>query len=1566
MIDPSRRQRLRPRLTVLVVLLTSGTAQADDEALIFTPPGFDRPGTPTTALGPEAATLTIRVTDSDANHRPTPCRLNVVGSDGRYYQPAENRLSPYSFTGEWPKTGKGNRTGKAPVRYLGHFFYSNGTVVVRVPPGPTRVEVWKGPEFQPWSVVADVRPGEERTIGIGLRRKAQMAAFGYDSGDPHMHFPRRSDEDDALVFDLLEAEDIRYGALLGYNEPAGPYTGVREKLDSPQLRGLGANSERHQGDYHILSGQEYRSTTYGHLNLFLRDDLVREGEHLNANNWPLYGLVGRETRQRGGFAVHAHGGYAQSIYADFVQGDVDGVELLQFGVYRGIGLDDWYRMLNIGYRFPCLGASDYPACRKLGDCVTYVYQDPTKPRDFAGWLHGAAEGRSFVTTGPLLLLEVEGQGPGAVISKSGPGPHLVRARVRVISPVAQVEHVQVVVNGRVIEDRALPALEARDRWFELSRTVELNESSWVAARAFGKAPGGSPDAEAHTNPVYIHLGGKSPYDRASLDALVGKLDGQMAAHRARDFPEKAKVLDYFQKSRDILLKIRESGGLPTGGVPAEWLKDDALAFDPSRREHTDEELAAFLKPLPARTPAEALHTFEAVGGFRMELVVAEPLVHSPVAAAFDEDGDLYVAEMIDYPFKPRPGGKPLGAVRLLRDLDGDGRFDESHVFADGLLWPAGIAPWKGGVFVAAPPDIWYLKDTDGDHRADVRRKVFTGFGTENEQGVLNNLTFGLDHKVYGSTSTNGGSVRAADRPGSPAVSVRGNDFRFDPVTEAFEPVTGTVQFGTTFDDFGERFLCSESLPLMHAVLPREALARNAYLPIVSGLQSVAGNPVPVFRISPLERWRQIRSSRRIAHGERSAGSAGASHHVVDAAAGVTIYRGSAYPPEFYGNAFVGDAQNNLIHRMRLVPAGPTFKAVRADAGTEFVRSYDNWFRPVNLINAPDGTLYVLDMSREVIEAVHIPLDVVKHLDLRRGRDQGRIYRVAPPDFKRPPTPRLGSATTAQLVEALWSNDSWRRDTAHRLIFERQDPAAVAPLRGLLGRWTNPATRALALWSLRGLNALTDEDLLARLDDPDSRVIEHAVRLAEPRLGRSPELLTAVIDRADDVRPRVRFAVALALGATRDPRATEALARIARVDAADRWTRLAVLCSAAEVSHRLFADLVADQAFAATEAGASVLEALAGVVGARNRPDEVGRVLDALAEARGDRVLNQRRLAIGLGQGLRRAGARFDVSGRSGPFVAAVIHNAAVEALDESATHGQRLQAIALLGCAPLSRSMASFEDLLQAQRTGTIQAAALHALADYEEPTVSGLILNVYRGLTPLARTEALTTLLARGPWTLALLKAAEDGRVDLAPVEPARRALLLSHKNPEIAAKARALFSASPVIGTDPVARVAPALTLAGDASRGTVLFDRHCLTCHKLGDRGHAVGPDLTASQFRDASALLTHVVDPNRFVAPNYVQYVLSDKSGRVYTGLIASETASSVTLRRAEGFEDTILRGQIDELSATGKSLMPEDFGSKLTQQEMADLVAFLLKSQAGKPVEERLDIGTLPGLIEPEK
>ena len=341
--------------------------------------------------------------------------------------------------------------------------------------------------------------------------------------------------------------------------------------------------------------------------------------------------------------------------------------------------------------------------------------------------------------------------------------------------------------------------------------------------------------------------------------------------------------------------------------------------DVSRLDTTDDELKEFLKPVPPTSPQEALKKFEVVDGFRMELVAAEPLGLQPGRRGVRRRRQPLRRRDARLSLQAEAGRQTArhgaAAARHRRRR----RVRQEHRLRRRLLWAAGVAPWKGGVFVAAPPDIWYLKDTDGDFKADVRGKVFTGFGTENQQAMLNNLELGLDHKIYGATAGNGGTIRPADDPNAKPISVDGRDFRFDPVTEEFETITGTVQFGNTFDDWGNRFVCSESQPLHHIVLPEHYLARNPYLAVASAIQNIAAGPVPIFRISPIERWRQIRCSRRIAKNERAATVAGASHHVVDAAAGVTIYRGGAYPPEFYGNVFVGDGQNNLVHRRMLDP-----------------------------------------------------------------------------------------------------------------------------------------------------------------------------------------------------------------------------------------------------------------------------------------------------------------------------------------------------------------------------------------------------------------------------------------------------------------------------------------------------------------------------------------------------------------------------------------------------------------------------------------------------------------------
>lgn len=959
-----------------------------------------------------------------------------------------------------------------------------------------------------------------------------------------------------------------------------------------------------------------------------------------------------------------------------------------------------------------------------------------------------------------------------------------------------------------------------------------------------------------------------------------------------------------------------------------------------------------LERVPPREPAEAERTFETLDGFQMQLVAAEPDVTDPVAAAFDENGLLYVTEMIDYPIPPAPGRTPLGRVRLLNDADGDGRYEQSWIFAEGIAWPTGVAPWKQGVFVAAAPDIWYLKDTDGDHRADTREKVFTGFGDKNQQGTVNNLAWSIENRIYGSASTNGGNVRPGDGSSGP-IALGGRDFRFEPESRQFETVSGHEQFGNAFDDWGSRFLCSESKPAYHVVLPEEYVKRNPYLAAPTALEDLAPGVTPIHRISPVEAWRAIRSSRRLQAGERKETSAGLSHEVIDAAAGLTIYRGDAYPEQYRGNLFVGCSQNNLIHRRLVVPAGPTFASKRADEGAEFVRTSDIWFRPVNCVNAPDGTLFVLDMSREVIEAIHIPLDVVAQLDLTSGRDRGRIYRLAPPGFRPKAPPQLGELTAAELVARLESKNGWTRDTAQRLLYQRQDKTAIEPSRRLLRKASLPQARLHALWTLAGLGALANEDCLAGLNDESPRVREHALRLAERRLDDCPQLLAAATALADDDDARVRFQAAFSLGYSRDPSVRRGLAAIARRDVGNHWTATAILSSANELAAPLFVELTQNAAFAATADGAALVDELARVVGARKQAAEIEAVATAIA---GIDSKNQPRAIYSLAIGARQSGARLQDLLQSESTAVALfgkaIKRAQAIAADPAAAADERELAIRMLAFAPFADAFGPLRTALVERENEALQLAAVQTLSSFGETEAAGALIEAWPAAGPRLRDAIYRPLAARPDWAEQLLVAIEEGTLPASDLAPSQRNELTGNQDDQVRRRALRVLGSVESQRSSVIDGYRPTLELTGDAARGDKIYDRECSACHQLGERGFAVGPNLALTRNRSPEQLLSSVLDPNRDVQPNYLQYVVVDSDGRTTTGIVVAETGSSVTLGREKGARETILKSNIAELSSTGRSLMPEGFEKTIDRQAMADLLAFLATVQ--------YDIGTIPG------
>src|SRR6185437_7775065 len=511
-----------------------------------------------------------------------------------------------------------------------------------------------------------------------------------------------------------------------------------------------------------------------------------------------------------------------------------------------------------------------------------------------------------------------------------------------------------------------------------------------------------------------------------------------------------------------------------------------------------------LPRIPPVEPDDALKTFRVQPGFRVEQLAAEPLVSDPVAIAFDEDGRLYVVEMRGY---SEEADDLLSRVRLLEDVDGDGRFDKSTVFVDKLSWPTAVICYDGGVFIGDAPDILYCKDADGDGKAEIRKTVFTGFGKSNVQGLMNTFAWGLDNRIHGATSSSGGKIVPAGDEKAAPVTVNGRDFAFDPRTRAFAATSGGAQHGVSFDDWGRKFVCSNSDHIQQVMFEDRYLARNPYLSAPSPRKSIAadGPQAEVFRVSPVEPWRIVRTRLRasgavpgiVEGGGRPAG-------YFTGATGATIYRGDAWPKQPYELAVVGDVGSNLVHRKRLEPNGLEFVAKRIDERSEFVASTDIWFRPAQFANAPDGTLYIMDVYREVIEHPDsLPPVIKKHLDLTSGRDRGRIYRIVPDGFKQRPLPRLGNASTVELVALLEHTNGWHRQTASRLLYERNDRAAEPLLAALAKNSKSPLGRMHALYALAGLEALQSESLLRALGDEHPGVREHAIKLAERLLEPSP-------------------------------------------------------------------------------------------------------------------------------------------------------------------------------------------------------------------------------------------------------------------------------------------------------------------------------------------------------------------------------------------------------------------------------------------------------------------------------
>ncbi|HWV98565.1 MAG TPA: PVC-type heme-binding CxxCH protein [Candidatus Acidoferrum sp.] len=911
--------------------------------------------------------------------------------------------------------------------------------------------------------------------------------------------------------------------------------------------------------------------------------------------------------------------------------------------------------------------------------------------------------------------------------------------------------------------------------------------------------------------------------------------------------------------------------------------------------------------------------------FTIEVVASEPMVTAPVAMAFDENGRLFVAEM---PKATERDGSapPLGRVRLLVGMDEDGSAKTSTTYADGLRWLSALACYGGGVFVATTPDVVFLKDTHGDSGADVRQVVLSDFGGTNKlaaEELLNNFNWGLDDRIHGATAGLGGAITASNWPGN-SVSLAGGDFSFDPRTLQVFPEAGPSQSGLTFDSSGREFVSDFARPLRMALSERRYFLRNPFFPRAPELVNVLSPATPVFRFAS-------GAAADAGAGRSNSPASGVKSNAfvpgwLTNARGVAVYRGNAFPSNYLGNVFIADPDGHAIHRVILRENGLGVQAERAadEQKSEFLMSRDPLFRPVQVVNGPDGALYIADM--------------------RDGRDQGRIYRVTAANFKRPPPPQLGLAKSYDLVAALASSNGWRRDTAARLLFERQDPAAAMLLSNMLSNSRLPVARLQALHALAGQGGLLEPHVLIALRDADAIVREHGVLLSEQVLtngSASDALWQQLKPLAADPALRVRYQLAFTSGEVRRPDKVLVLAQILNHDLANPWVQSAVLSSLDDGAGDLFLLLAGTAGFRNNATGLAFLRQLATMIGAKGRQDEATQVLDFLARASLD-PLQTHLLLNALGDGLERTRSSLALVDRRG--VLKQFYIAAMNiAIDPTFVEPLRVEAIHLAGLSPYT--FAEVGDwlllLCNPPPVPAVQSAALAALGGFDDPGVFVGIVRVWPALTPALRTQALTALLSRGSRVGLVLDALQRGTIPLADASQTQLNFLRTHRNSAISEQAVKLFGPVAVRRPQVVEQFKPALRLTGAADRGRDIFIARCAACHRFGAGGQGLGPDLTGARTFGKEQILATLLEPNAHRKPQYAPVVVETKMGENLIGIESDENPTTLTLEQPGIGRMVWPRLNVASVQVQPWSFMPVGLEQGLSTQDIADLLAYLV-------------------------
>jgi len=948
--------------------------------------------------------------------------------------------------------------------------------------------------------------------------------------------------------------------------------------------------------------------------------------------------------------------------------------------------------------------------------------------------------------------------------------------------------------------------------------------------------------------------------------------------------------------------------------------------------------------------------FKIEDGFAITLVASEPIIKDPVDIEFDEYGDAYVLEMPGYPFEDKQS-----RIIKLKDTDSDGHYETGITYAEDLQLASSILPYKEGMLVAAPPYLLYIKDSNNDGIAEERDTLLSGFSTGNLQHNYNGLSYGLDNWIYAANGGNSG------RPywfgdSTSVIDLKGDDLRINLEEHKIERLGhSSGGFELAINEWGHIFETHNLEHLSQLVFPSRYIEDTKLSPnhTLTNISDHEENGLA--RIYPIGEQES-----RVNHPEQSGYFSGA--------CGVTYYGGGVLGDPYDQTVWVADVVLNLLHIDKVVDHGARSAGERVLANRDFLASTDRSFRPVNMTVGPDGSMYLVDMYRQVIEHPEwIPDEMEAKLDLEAGKDKGRIYKITNAAISTHKLANLNLRSTNGALLNLGHRNQWIRNTAQRLLMDKKlDQKSISKLVKIASD-KNIYARLHSMWILNNHGLLSMSILKNNLAHDEAGLRENALRIAENYL-TDESVVNEVIARINDDHQRVSLQACLTLSRLSPnlfmQNREAILAALYKATSAelDQWNIMSIVLAAKQIKIDLYKQVVTSTL---NEQKIKLVEALA-LASASNQEDAMTMLAtlsnNNLTDDIKEKVISAITLSISKddnSESLQSAISQIEstttnlslitqltmLRSKLGLAPSYKFVNQSQSSLDlvqdMNLDTEQRLDHLKVLDLLPYDQKQGILFSLLSNRQPITIQESALQQIWASDDKSSGYKLVDLWPDLGPQSRRTVSDILLYKEVHHDALLSGLESGKINIGEMNfdlERRRTLLWWTDNEVTKKRAEALFSDSGVVNRKEVIhKLSPALALSGNKVQGQELFDNLCGQCHLYADRGHDVGPVLTEINRKSKASLLHDILDPNAAVDTKYINHKLETIDGAIHIGIVDTESDFEISMKKIGGTVVTISKSDIKKLSSLGASMMPEGMEGNLDEQQMADLLAYLQES-----------------------